>query len=113
MGAALSQLVALAHADRVLSLVLISTSPALRGDARELPGPTDRLQEFWAAPAPDDRIGYVVDYLRVLNGTRPFDEDAVRALVRRDVERAHDPAAADNHAVLEDGNRERGPLSDI
>ena len=112
MGGALAQVVALDHPDRVLSLVLISTSPGVR-DGRELPGPADRLNEFWAAPVPDDRTGYVVDYLRVLNGTRPFDDDAVRALVSRDAERAHDPLASDNHALVEDGDRERGALSDI
>ena len=49
-------------------------------------------------------IEYLVDYARVLaGGQRPFDEAAMRELVRRDVERARDFAAAQNHDCLADG----------
>lgn len=42
-------------------------------------------------------IDYLVAYSRVLAGERRlFDETAVRDLVRRDVERAHDFAAVQN-----------------
>ena len=48
-------------------------------------------------------IDYLVDYARVLAGDeRPFDEAARRELVRRDVERAHDIAASENHGLLAD-----------
>jgi pimeloyl-ACP methyl ester carboxylesterase len=46
-------------------------------------------------------------------GRRPFDETAARSLVRRDVERAHDVAAARNHDVLPDGELSQAPLSSI
>jgi pimeloyl-ACP methyl ester carboxylesterase len=59
-------------------------------------------------------IDYVVDYSRVLaGGQRPFDEAAVRGLVRRDVERARDFAAAQNHDSIPDDDRRRGRLSSI
>ncbi len=46
---------------------------------------------------------YLVDYSRVLaGGRRPFDEPAMRDLARRDIERARDFAAAQNHDVLPD-----------
>ncbi|KPI33667.1 hypothetical protein OV450_1291 [Actinobacteria bacterium OV450] len=117
-GGALAQLAALRHPDRVLSLVLISTSPAVRGD-RELPPPTAEFMSFVASAQADwsqadSVVDHLVDYARVLaGGRRPFDEAAVRDLVRRDVERADDFAAVRNHDVLPDGEPLRAPVSSI
>jgi len=59
-------------------------------------------------------IEYVVDYSRVLaGGRRPFDEAAARDLARRDVERARDFRAAQNHDVLSQGESSNKPLSSI
>ena len=59
-------------------------------------------------------IEYLVDYSRVLaGGERPFDEAAFRELARRDVERARDFAAAQNHDLLHEGEQSREPLSSI
>ena len=117
-GGALAQLLALDLADRVRSLVLISTSPALPG-ARELPPPTKEFTQFLAAAQLDwsDATSvseYLVAYARVLaGGQRPFDAPAARALVRRDLERARNFAAAQNHEVLADDGRRHQPLSSI
>jgi pimeloyl-ACP methyl ester carboxylesterase len=117
-GGAFAQLVALDFADRVLSLVLISTSPATSGD-RRLPSPTERFGRFlgtaemdWSDP--ESVIEYQVGYSRMLAGPgRPFDEAGVRELVRRDVERARNFAAAQNHDLLSGDEPSRGALSSI
>jgi pimeloyl-ACP methyl ester carboxylesterase len=118
MGGALAQILALDFPDRVASLVLISTSPALRGE-RELPPSSEDFARFlatlevdWSEPA--SVIEYLVDYSRALAGAqRPFDEAGVRELARHEVERAGNFAAARNHEVLSDDDRERAPLSSI
>ena len=117
-GGGIGQLLALEFADRVLSLVLISTSPALPGD-RGLPQPTAEFRRFattaevdWANA--ESVVEYLVDFSRVLaGGERPFDEAAARDLVRRDVDRARDFSAAQNHDVMPDDDRQRDPLSSI
>jgi pimeloyl-ACP methyl ester carboxylesterase len=61
-GGAFAQLLALDFADRVLSLVLISSSPATPGD-RGLPPPTEEFSRFAA--------GTEVDWRCTGGGTRP------------------------------------------
>jgi pimeloyl-ACP methyl ester carboxylesterase len=120
MGGALAQHVALAHPDRVDSLVLISTSPAVPCGA-ELPAMSDELRAWFAAevPWPDwaERaaiIDYLTGYERQLEGPEYFDEAHVRALVARIVDRTRDMAASTmNHALAEEGEPARGRLADI
>src|SRR3954468_8777355 len=108
-GGAVAQLVALQDPDRVLSLVLISTSPALPGE-RELPPPSDEFGRFIATAAVDwsdaeSAIEYLVGYSRMLAGAhRPFAQATTRSLVRRDVERAHGFAAVQIHDALPEGD---------
>jgi len=117
-GGAFAQLVVLNFPDRVLSLVLISTSRAV-GGGRELPPPSEEFGHFVSTARVDwsdaaSVIDYQTDYARVLAGVeRPFDEAAIRSLVRREAERAGDFAAAQNHDVLADGEPSREPLSSI
>jgi pimeloyl-ACP methyl ester carboxylesterase len=117
-GGAFAQLLALDFAERVLSLVLISTSPATPGD-RGLPPPTEEFGRFVVAAEldwsdPESIVDYLVDYARVLaGGQRPFAERPVRELVRRDVERARNISALQNHDAIADDDRVPAPLSGI
>jgi pimeloyl-ACP methyl ester carboxylesterase len=117
-GGAIAQLVALGSPERVASLVLISTSPALPGD-RRLPPPTAEFGRFVSTAAADwsdadSIVEYLVAYSRMLaGGRRPFAEAPMRSLVRRDVERARDFAAVQNHDMLAEGQTPTGSLSSI
>jgi len=117
-GGALAQLLALDHPQRVVSLVLISTSLALPGD-RALPPPTEEFKRFVSTTRVDrpDResvIEYLVEYSRVLaGGLRPFDETRIRDLVRLEAHRANDLAARQNHDFISDDGRRRPALSSI
>jgi pimeloyl-ACP methyl ester carboxylesterase len=109
---------ALDDPDRVLSLVLISTSSVFGDDRANLPGPSEALSRFLTTAPPDwaDR-GAVVDYLaayqRVLaGGRRPFDERYARDIVRRDMERAANYPSVQNHELI-DGAEPRGGPSAI
>jgi len=117
-GGAIAQLLALDHAERVLSLTIISSSLALPGGGG-LPPVTEGFARFvagadveWSDPA--SVIEYLVGYSRMLaGGQRGFDETAARDLLRRDVGRARNFAAAQNHDLLRDEPRSREPLSSI
>jgi pimeloyl-ACP methyl ester carboxylesterase len=117
-GGGFAQLLALDFPNRVLSLVLISTSPATPGK-RWLPAASERYRRFLASAEVDwsDRgsvIEYLIGYSRVLaRGERPFAEAAARALVRRDVERARNIASSENHGLIAQGDVSSEPLSAI
>jgi pimeloyl-ACP methyl ester carboxylesterase len=117
-GGAFAQLLALDFPERVRSLVLISSSPATPGD-RQLPSPTKAFSEFvstalvdWSDP--ESVTTYLVDYSRMLaGGRRPFDEGTRRELVQRDIERANNIAALQNHDAIPDSEPPYGSLSSI
>jgi pimeloyl-ACP methyl ester carboxylesterase len=117
-GGAFAQLLALEFAERVSSLVLISTSPVTSGD-RVLPPPTEAFIRFVSTAEVDwssasSTTEYLVAYMRVLaGGERRFDEAAARELIRREIERAHDIAAVQNHDLLPQDAPSSAPLSAI
>jgi pimeloyl-ACP methyl ester carboxylesterase len=118
MGGAIAQLLALDVPDRVASLVLISTSPAVPGD-RELPPTSEEYARFAASAEVDwsdakSVIRYVVDDSRALAGSdRRFDLAGTQRLAARDVERARSFASVQNHGLLSGDEPPRKPPSSI
>jgi pimeloyl-ACP methyl ester carboxylesterase len=117
-GGAFAQLLALDVPDRVLSLTLVSTSPAVAVQ-RELPPPAPQFRRFVGTARVDwsdagSVIEYLVGYTRMLaGGERPFDEAAARDLVRRDAERARNYPALQNHDLIVGERARHEPLSAI
>src|SRR5919201_6212115 len=117
-GGAFAQLLALGFRDRVLSLVLISTSPA-KPVGRPLSPATERYRKFLASAEVDwsdqtSVIDYLTDYARMLAGSeRPVDGASLRELVRRDVERARNIASSVNHGLVSEGDTPSAPLTSI
>ena len=114
-GGAFAQHLALGSPDRVLTLTLISTSP-VTPTAVEQPRATERYRRFFATAEVDwadeqSVVDYLTAYAGMLAGR--FDEAATRALVRRDVARADDIAASENHGLVAEGDAPREPVSMI
>jgi pimeloyl-ACP methyl ester carboxylesterase len=118
MGGALAQLLALQDPDRVVSLVLISTTLAVASE-RELPAPAPSYLEFLSTVAvdwsdPQSTVEYLVDHWRVLSATeRPFEEGRVRELATRDVRRARNFASSQNHSLLGGDEPQLGRVASI
>lgn len=111
LGGGIAQRLALEHPDRVLSLCLASTSPAVPASYVDLPPPTPRLAAALSRPdpAPDwtDRdavVAYRVEAERPYAGSLGFDEPHTRLLAAQEVDRTRDMAALmTNHFLLDDG----------
>ncbi|GAA4623467.1 hypothetical protein GCM10023196_019760 [Actinoallomurus vinaceus] len=124
LGGGIAQRLALAHAGRLLSLTLLSTSPGIRPNApfRDgLPPPSDDLMErlFAARKEPDweDRaavIDWIVEEQSALAGARRLEEAYLRRLLARVLDRTGDIAACmTNHRHIEPGAAYASRVGDI
>ncbi|MFD8696020.1 alpha/beta fold hydrolase [Kitasatospora purpeofusca] len=127
-GAAVGQLLALGHPDRVATLALASGTPGIPGQEQpDLPPVSDRLAAFFAqveqdaqdaedaqdarggkaeqdaAAAREAVVESIVEGERPFAAvSRPFDEDGVRRLAARIVDHARDLAAQSTNPYLLD-----------
>jgi pimeloyl-ACP methyl ester carboxylesterase len=122
MGAAIAQLMALDHPDRVRSLTLLSSTPGGPAhDAPDLPAMSEELSAAFDAsgPEPDwgDReavIAYHVDSERAFAGALPFDEAWWRDLAGRSFDRTRNVASAmTNHFIIDPGSPWRERLEEV
>ncbi len=122
-GAAIGQLMALDHPDRVASLTLASATPGGPGHENpDLPAMSEKLRAFFTGEAvePDwsDRaavIDYMVDAERPFaSRSRPFDEAAMRDLAGRVFDRTTNMASSmTNPFILGAGDRWRERLGEV
>ncbi|RFS86863.1 alpha/beta hydrolase [Actinomadura spongiicola] len=119
-GAAVAQLLALDHADRVASLILASGTPG--GPGHHYPDLPEMSRELFAdepvEPDWSDRaavIDYLVEAERPFAArSRPFDEEGMRAAAERVVDRTVDVAAQlTNPFMIDAGEPWRGRLGQV
>jgi pimeloyl-ACP methyl ester carboxylesterase len=123
LGAAIGQLLALDHPDRVASLTLVSSTPGVPGrESPDLPPMSKDLQAFFTDEPPqpdwDDRaavIDYLVDAERPFAArSRPFDEAAMRDLAGRVFDRSVKiESSLTNQFMLDAGDPWRERLGEV
>ncbi len=118
LGGWLTQMLALTHPGRVLSVTLIASEPLASPDA-EIPPIDPAVIAYHSAVGEldwTDRsavVAFQTGLWRLLTGPgRTFDSDAVAIIAAADFERCGDPLAMFNHATLGGDPAEMQPLLD-
>ncbi|WP_311083098.1 alpha/beta hydrolase [Paenibacillus polymyxa] len=106
MGGMLTQMIALQHPDRVLTVTLISTS----NFAPDLPPMEEKVMDYFSNMEAIDWtneqsvVDFVIGRSRILVGSKhPFDENKVYKLVKEEWKRSTNIASMNNHAMLSGG----------
>ena len=117
----MAQRIAVDHPERVLSVTLMSTSPAGTGGP-ELPPMSDalraRVQRRRAAARaglvrPRGPVAYLLEGERPYSGSRGIDEPAMRALLGRVYDRSTSMASANHHFLVDGTDMARARLAEI
>jgi len=105
MGGMLTQMIALRHPERVLTITLLSTS----NFAQHLPPMEEKVMEFFSNMGAIDWtneqsvVGFAIGRSRILAGSKhPLDENKVRLLTKKEFTRSKELASMTNHALLSD-----------
>ena len=121
MGGGIAQRIAVEHPERVLSVTLMSTSPAGDGGP-ELPPMSDELAAVFAGegqpPEPDwsDReaaVEYLLEAERPYTGSCGLDEASLRPLLGRVYDRSSSMPSASNHFMVDGTEMPRARLAEI
>ena len=119
MGAGLVQQVALARADLLASITLMSTTPG-SATGVPLPPPTDALSATFADGQPETDwadaaavAAATIDVERQFSGSIPVDDDRIRRISASIFARTESPASAENHWSLPEGNGQRTDIGSI
>ncbi|MBE7899920.1 alpha/beta hydrolase [Paenibacillus polymyxa] len=106
MGGMLTQMIALRHPDRVLTVTLLATS----NFAPDLPPMEEKVMDYFSNMEAIDWtneqsvVDFVVGRSKILVGSKhPFDENKVYQLAKEDWKRSNNMASMNNHAMLSGG----------
>lgn len=108
-GGGIAQYLGVWHPERIASLTLLSTTPMSPAERHpDLPPVTDAVARFFADPPPPpnwQRRESVIDSFitneRVFAGGAPVDQDRIRRIVTRAMDRGGDLASSANHWLVE------------
>ncbi|SDD17598.1 Pimeloyl-ACP methyl ester carboxylesterase [Paenibacillus sp. UNCCL117] len=116
MGGMLTQMIALRHPERVLTITLLATS----NFAPHLPPMEEKVMDFFSKMGAVDWtseqavVQYAVDRSRVLVGSKhSFDEAKVAGLAKQEFTRSARMASVTNHALLSGGESYLSRTSEI
>ncbi|MFC0189436.1 alpha/beta fold hydrolase [Fictibacillus aquaticus] len=118
MGGMLSQILAIQHPDRVLTITLIASSPFGK-EMEKLPPMDPSILEYHAKSASIDwsNMEAVIDYLangwKTLSGTKHFEQERMMKLAEREATRAKQLPSRFNHALLQGGGEYYDRLDEI
>jgi pimeloyl-ACP methyl ester carboxylesterase len=106
MGGMLTQMIALRHPDRVLTVTLLATS----NFAPDLPPMEEKVMDYFSNMEAIDWtneqsvVDFVVGRSRILVGSKhSFDENKVYQLAKEEWKRSNNMASMNNHAMLSGG----------
>jgi pimeloyl-ACP methyl ester carboxylesterase len=116
MGGLITQIIALRHPRRVLSISLIMTS----NFDRSLPQRGNNLADFFSKNVivdwsdEDQVVNYIVNRYKTLLGSKnKFDEEKIKKLVTMEVNRANNLPSMDNHSLIKGGGSYLARIKDI